>query len=98
MDAEAEEGEAEVRDVVHVSDHDPFAPHFDSDGAATRNAYLAVVSKGDVLVEHAVVVNKRPVVGPQVVGGAAVEDGDLAGGRACCSRDGSAGSGEVGGG
>ena len=32
-------------------------------------------SKGDVLIVDAVVINERPVEGPEVVGGAAVEDG-----------------------
>ena len=80
MDAEAEQGEAEVRDVVHVSDYDLLAPHFYGDGAATRNADLAVVGKGDVLVEHVVVVYERLVEGPEVVGDAAVEDGYVTGG------------------
>jgi hypothetical protein len=77
VDAEAEQGEAEVRDVVHVADHDLLAPHLDSDGAFARDAHLAVVGEGDVLVGHAAVVDERPVERPQVVRGTTVQDGDL---------------------
>ena len=80
MDVEAEEGEAEVRDVVHISDCDLLAPHFDGDGATACNADLAVVGKGDVLIVDAVVINERPVEGPEVVGGAAVQGGYVTGG------------------
>ena len=75
VDAEAEQGEAEVRDVVHVPDDDLLAPRFNSDGAATCYADFAVVGEGDVLIVDAVVIDERPVEGSEVVGGAAVEDG-----------------------
>jgi hypothetical protein len=82
VDSEAEQGEAEVRDVVHVADDDLLASHLDGDGASACDADLAVVGEGDELVVDAVVVDESLVEGPEVVGGATVEDGHLAGGCA----------------
>ena len=78
VNAEAEQGEAEIWDVVHVTDDNLLAPHLYGDGAAACNADLAVVIKGDVLVVDAMLVDEGLVEGPEVMGGATVKDGHLA--------------------
>ena len=55
VDAEAEEGEAKVRDMVDVADDHLLSPHFNGDSSFSRNANLAVVDERDVLVVDAVV-------------------------------------------
>ena len=58
VDSEAEQGEAEVWDVVHVADDDLLASHLDGDGASACEADLAVVGEDDELVVDAVVVDE----------------------------------------
>ena len=55
MDAEVEEGETKVLDVVDVVDDHLIAPHFNDDGFFAINANLAVVNERDILVVGAVV-------------------------------------------
>ena len=50
VDAEVEEGEAKVWDVVDVADDHLLASHFNGDGSFVRNSNLAVVGERDVLV------------------------------------------------
>ena len=86
MDAEAEQREAEIRDVVHVAYHDLLAPHFYSDGAFACDANCAVVGEGDVLVVHATVVDEGLVERPEMVRGATVQDGNFVRDRTRCRR------------
>ena len=75
-DTEAEQGGAEVWDVVHVVDDDLLASHLDGDSTSACDADLAVVGEGDKLVVDAVVVDEGLVEWPEVVGGATVKDGN----------------------
>ena len=86
VDAEAEQREAEIRDVVHVADPDLFAPDFDSDGAFTRDTHFAVVGESDMLVVHATVVDEGLVEKPEMVRGATVQDGNFVRDRTRCRR------------
>ena len=83
---------------THIADHDLLVPHFDGNGFSTRDADLAVVGEGDVLVEHAVVVDECLVEGPEIVPGYVVQDGHWVWGCARRRHDGSAESGAPGGG
>ena len=67
-------------------DHDPLAPHFDTDGAFARDAHFAVVDESDVLVVHATVVDEGLVDRSEVVCGAAVKDGNFVRDQNHCRR------------
>ena len=75
VDAEAEEREAEVGDVVDVADGNGLAPHDHCDGADAVDGNCLVVGERDHLVRQLAVGSEGLVVGPQVVGCSAVEDG-----------------------
>ncbi len=77
VDAEAEEWEPQGRDVVHVADDDAPTPHVDRNGAATGDRHAGVVGQSDVLAIDSMVADEGVVVWPEVVGGTAVENGDL---------------------
>ena len=80
VDADAEEGEAKVSDVVDVADDHLLVPHFNGDGFFASNVNLAVVGERDILVVDAVVYDEGLVVRPKMVGGPTVQDSHLYGG------------------
>ncbi len=63
--------------MVDVTDGDSLAPHVDHNSAVTSNRDGGGVGQGDVLIVNTVVVGEDLVVWPEVVGGAAVKDGNF---------------------
>ena len=85
VDAETEEREAQVGDVVDVANDDVPAAHVDGDDSFASNWNLAIVGEGDVLVVHPAVGDEGFVGMPEVVSSPVIED--------CHLRVGSASSG-----
>ena len=86
MDAEAEEREAQVGDVVDVGNDNFLAAHVDGDESFAGNWNFDIVGEGDVLIVHSAVGDEGFVGMPEVVSSPAIED--------CHLRDESASSGE----
>ena len=74
VDAEAEEREAQVGDVVDVANDAVHAIHVDGNDALPRDGSLAIVGENDVLVVDAMVGDESLVGVPDIVGSSANED------------------------
>ena len=55
MDVEVEQGETEIRDMVHVTDDNLLVPNLHGNGATACKLDHVVVSKCDILVVDTVV-------------------------------------------
>ena len=87
VDADTEEREAQVGDVVDVANDDVPAAHVDGDESFASNWNLAIIGEGDVLVVRPAVGDEGFVGIPEVVSSPAIKDYHLRVGSASSGKD-----------